>query len=406
MKEDAVPSLFAWSPDDSAKRKSPRKRLFNQSPSINDSAPDNEIEGVNYRNEGDSLPTELEKLTALNQKLMNENGELHESMGKLISNQFGIEKFKESDADINFYTGFPKYETLWSCYIFLNPGENGENIVYVTASNSSSEFQLQPSLISDETPKQGRKRKLSTLNEFFMVLVRLRLGLFEQDLAHRFGVHKSTVNRICTSWVNFMYLKFGYINIWPTREMVDQAMPLSFKDKFPKTRVIIDCTEIKCQTPSSLVLHSETYSSYKSHTTFKGLVGIAPSGHVTFISQLYTGSISDREITVRSGLLKLPFDKGDVLMADKGFTNEDLLEPIGVKLNIPPFVGSQSQHTAAEVIATQEIASERIHVESAINKIKNFQILNQVIPISIAGSINQMWTVCAMLTNLQNPIIT
>ena len=118
MKEDAVPSLFAWSPDDSGKRKSPRKRLFNQSPSINDSAPDNEIEGVNYRNEGDSLPTELEKLTALNQKLMNENGELHESMGKLISNQFGIEKFKESDADINFYTGFPKYETLWSCYIF------------------------------------------------------------------------------------------------------------------------------------------------------------------------------------------------------------------------------------------------------------------------------------------------
>ena len=109
-----------------------------------------------------------------------------------------------------------------------------------------------------------------------MVLVRLRLGLFEQDLAHRFGVHKSTVNRICTSWVNFMYLKFGYINIWPRREMVDQAMPLSFKHKFPKTRVIIDCTEIKCQTHSSLVLHNETYSSYRSHTTFKGLVGIPP----------------------------------------------------------------------------------------------------------------------------------
>ena len=42
----------------------------------------------------------------------------------------------------------------------------------------------------------------------------------------------------------------------------------------------------ECQTPSSLANHSETYSSYKSHTTFKGLVGIAPSGQVTFISQL------------------------------------------------------------------------------------------------------------------------
>ena len=100
-----------------------------------------------------------------------------------------------------------------------------------------------------------------------------------------------------------MYLKFGYLNIWPDRDTIDKAMPQSFKDKYPKTRVIIDATEIKCQMPSSLILHSETYSSYKSHTTFKGLVGIAPSGHIIFISQLYSGSISDRKLTIRSGLL-------------------------------------------------------------------------------------------------------
>ena len=95
-----------------------------------------------------------------------------------------------------------------------------------------------------------------------------------------------------------------------------------------------------------------------------------------------------------------------MVMAYKGFTIQDLLEPLGVNLNIPPFVGSQSQHSPAEVIATQEIASERVHVERAINKIKNFQIFNQVVPLSIAGSLNQMWTVCAMLTNMQNPIIS
>ena len=100
-----------------------------------------------------------------------------------------------------------------------------------------------------------------------MVLVRMRLGLFEFDLAHRFGVHVSSVNRICVSWINFLYLKFGYLIIWPDRETIEKAMPWSFKDKYPKTRVIIDGTEIKCQTPSSSVLHSETYSSYKSHTT-------------------------------------------------------------------------------------------------------------------------------------------
>ena len=84
--------------------------------------------------------------------------------------------------------------------------------------------------------KPGRLRKISTLDEFFMVLVRLRLGLFELDLAHRFRVHVSIVNRICISWINFLYLKFGYLNNWPDRETIDKAMPQSFKDKYPKKK--------------------------------------------------------------------------------------------------------------------------------------------------------------------------
>lgn len=72
--------------------------------------------------------------------------------------------------------------------------------------------------------------------------------------------------------------------------------------------------------PSSLQRNGELFSSYKNHKTLKGLVGIYPGGAVTFISQLYTGSISDREIVRRSGFLELPFDDEDPVMADKGFT--------------------------------------------------------------------------------------
>ena len=34
-----------------------------------------------------------------------------------------------------------------------------------------------------------------------LVLVRLRLGLFEQDLAYRFGVSQSTISRIIITWI-------------------------------------------------------------------------------------------------------------------------------------------------------------------------------------------------------------
>lgn len=67
-------------------------------------------------------------------------------------------------------------------------------------------------------------------------------------------------------------------------------------------------------------------------------------------------------------------------MADKGFTIEDLL-PLGVSLSIPPFLGGSSQMPARDVIRTQEIASLQIHVEHAINKIKNFHIWDGVVPL-------------------------
>lgn len=182
-------------------------------------------------------------------------------------------------------------------------------------------------------------------------------------------------------------------------------MPEAFKEKYTSTRVIIDCTEVCCQMPSSLLLNSELFSSYKNHTTLKALVGISPKGSMTFIGQLYTGSISDKEIVEHSGFLKLPFEQGDSVMADKGFTIEDVL-PLGASLNIPPFLGMSDQMPAEDVIKTQEIASLRIHVERAINKIKNFLIFDGVIPISQFCIVNQMRCVRAMICNFQDPIIS
>jgi len=100
-----------------------------------------------------------------------------------------------------------------------------------------------------------------------------------------------------------MYLKLGSMCIWPSRPEITANMPPEFKRKYPDTRIIIDCTKISAQVPDSLVLQKMMYSSYKHRVTYKGLVGITPSGAFSFISQLYPGSTSDREIVIRSGLL-------------------------------------------------------------------------------------------------------
>ena len=140
--------------------------------------------------------------------------------------------------------------------------------------------------------------------------------------------------------------------------------------------------------PKSLRFNSELFSSYKNHTTLKGLIGISSGGAITFISQLYTDHISDRKIVMRSGFLNLPFARGDSVMADKGFAVQDLLPLVGVSLNIPPFLGSKGQMTPEEVVQTQQIASLRIHVQRAINKIKNFHIWDSVVPFTLFSVVN------------------
>ena len=252
---------------------------------------------------------------------------------KLEKATFSVDSI--SNDAITFYTGFPNKDVFEHVLNFLNPGENCENITYVGYVHNKTK---QP----NEYSNAGRPRKLEPRNEFFLFLCRLRVGLLETDLAHRFNISIASVSIIFVSWTNFVYLRLGSLDIWPTREMIDKTMPVSFREKYPTTRVIIDATEIKVEMPSSLMLKSQTYSNYKSTNTLKGLVGISPSGNITFLSQLYTGSISDCKLTERCGILNLPFSPNDSIMADKGFDIQHLLDPIDVKLNIPPFLKMNS----------------------------------------------------------------
>ncbi|VDI10962.1 Hypothetical predicted protein [Mytilus galloprovincialis] len=167
---------------------------------------------------------------------------------------------------------------------------------------------------------------------------------------------------------------------------------------YPSTRVVIDCTEIKTERPSSLALGSKCYSSYKSSHTWKGLVGIAPHGALTFVSSLYTGSMSDVEITKLCGLIDL-LESGDSIMADKGFVLNKVLDGTGITVNTPSFLMSHGQFSRQEVEETQTIAKLRIH------RVKEYHLFDNIIPLSMVGTINQLWTVANMLTLFKGPLV-
>lgn len=182
----------------------------------------------------------------------------------------------------------------------MDPGENGENIM--RHHNSGSQ---------QHEGYKDRPQKVSIPNQFFMVLIKLRLGVCHQHLGHLFSVSMSTVSRIFSVWVDFIYLKLSELTSWLSRQAIDEAMPLAFVKKYPSTCMLLDAIEICCKVPSSFVTQFGLYSHYKSTHTFKGLVVVTPHGHVTFVSELFAGCTSDRECVIRSGFLELEFDEGD-----------------------------------------------------------------------------------------------
>ncbi|XP_064461592.1 uncharacterized protein LOC135371457 [Ornithodoros turicata] len=166
---------------------------------------------------------------------------------------FCIEKFRGSNEDFQFNTGLPNYATFCALLEYLAPVENPENIV---------PWNCEKSRDTGASETRGRPQKLST-EKHFLVLVKLRLGLFHQHLAHLFCVSKSYVSKTFTTWINFVYVQLGPLLLWQSRETVDCTTPDAFKDSYPTTRVIIDATEVKCEAQSLFVMQSRTYSNYK-----------------------------------------------------------------------------------------------------------------------------------------------
>ncbi|XP_019616711.1 PREDICTED: uncharacterized protein LOC109464218 [Branchiostoma belcheri] len=337
------------------------------------------------------------KLQAVEEECKHLKKTVHSLKAQVNANTFCANAFRGDDDAMRFYTGLPSFDVFMALYEYIAP--KAMQLQYWRGSST----------VRDSKPHQrpgmcrpGPKKKCTLLDEFFLVLVRLKVGLFHKDLAIRFNLSESTVSRIVTTWINFLYLELPLMFPFPTQADIRANMPLQFS-QYPTTRIIIDCTEIFIEVPSAMLAQSQTWSNYKHHNTWKALVGISPNGMVTFVSKLWGGRVSDKAITRDSGLLAL-LESGDNVMADRGFEISDILPP-GVSLNIPPFKGDRAALSAAEVQETMDIASVRIHVERAIGRIKNYHILDGVMPITMAKQADQIFTVCAYLTNFSPPLV-
>ena len=264
------------------------------------------------------------------------------------------ECFKDDDHKVKFYTGLPTFSCLTAVFRFVS---------------------------ADVNPSKN-PQSLPLLQQFLLVLMKLRLSLYDNDLAYRFGISQSTVSRYVNKWIDIMFVRFQPLIKWPTRDQIRLTMPTEFRKNFRNCVSIIDCFEIFCEKSKSLEPRAQTWSSYKHHNTFKFLIAISPQGTITFVSKAWGGRTSDQYITENCGILDnlLP---GDEVLADRGFNVEDAFRFYCAKIATPPFTRGKKQLSKLEVDTARQLSRVRIHVERVIGLFRQKYTISQgILPIN------------------------
>ena len=308
-----------------------------------------------------------------------EIGKLKAKVGKLSLSE---DDFRDNDKKVKCYTSLPSFAVLMVIINFLMPFLKKDSV-------------------------------LTPFCQVLLTIMRMRFNLGTQYLSYVFGVGQTTVRRIFDHTLDVMFYKLvPTLVFWPDRAELRQTLPTSFRMNFSKCACIIDCFEIFIETCSNLLAKAQTYSNYKHHNTIKYLIGISPQGSVIFISKGYGGRASDKFVTEHSGFLAklLP---GDLVLADRGFDIEEMVEAVLALLGIPAFTKGKTQLEPIELELTRKLANSRIHVERVIGNVRcKFLILEGTVMLCMLEADDQGFTqldkivaVCCALTNCSPSIV-
>uniref|UniRef100_A0A6P7GPN9 Uncharacterized protein LOC114339301 n=1 Tax=Diabrotica virgifera virgifera TaxID=50390 RepID=A0A6P7GPN9_DIAVI len=240
--------------------------------------------------------------------------------------------------------------------------------------------------------------------EVLLVLMKLKLNLSFICISTLLDIQLNNCRKIFYRMAQVLSSALECAIYWATKEEIVENLPICF-NKFKNTRVILDCTEIPVQKSKSLQYRIKTYSHYKKTHTIKTLIGITPSGLISYLSPCYGGRASDKRIFLNEKVL-LKLDPNDAVMVDKGFLIEKECQEHLVKLIRPPFLKKKQQLSKQESVQTAEIARARVHVERAIQRIKVFKIMKEQIGTYLLPYCDDILKIICAIINISSPILS
>ena len=168
---------------------------------------------------------------------MNANGFLKSKMQKLetqvLKSRFSYNNLTERE--ITFYTGLTMHLFLW----------------VLTKISICAKLCVKTMYMQDH---------------LLLVLMKLRLGLLNRDLAFQFNLSDTSVSRIIYQWTSNIANCLKGLSIWQENDITNSNIPESFKPNYKKVVSMNDCFKVLIERPHNLTVRAQTWSN-KNITT-------------------------------------------------------------------------------------------------------------------------------------------
>ncbi|VEN45441.1 unnamed protein product [Callosobruchus maculatus] len=244
-------------------------------------------------------------------------------------------------------------------------------------------------------------------DEILITLKKIRLNDPYSRLGIDFGVSTTHIQRTFMKAVPSLATFMQNFIFWPNPKIIEKLLPIPFRARYEKVQSIINCFEVEIEKPRNPILQAATWSDYKKCNTVKFLISCTPNGLINFISEGFSGRISDKDIVRQSGYIDL-LKSGTHILADRGFKHihSDIVRKDCVLIR-PPSASIGKKSSKEEVQLSKQISCLRIHVERVIRCVREYQMLkpHACLNNNYMNVISLVAVIACGLVNLQVPLL-
>ncbi|KAL5012830.1 hypothetical protein ScPMuIL_011381 [Solemya velum] len=293
-------------------------------------------------------------------------------MKKLVSYQkkWSVKWIQDNDEKTCMYTGLPSWLAFLNLYTIVEP----------VVTEAKCEL---PD--SDGTDTGG---DLTLCDELFAVLIKLKLGLFSEDVARCFSIPVKRFKKIFEIWISSLFLKFAN---WSSmradcKKQMDYVIPSFIRKNF-------DVKIILCWLPLEF---SAASADDQNNEKFKMLTGLDRHGKIIFLSGMWIQQSNRLTVAENSAVLNLIKD-GDTIVvpSDLEIVSALTISSKNVKVVVLPY-------NTKEMVGTTADQMESIHnfIQWSLDRVKWFGVMDKVVQVENQEHADKIVAVCCQLSNI------